>query len=87
MVADCTEEEKTRTVTKPDGKVVEIYVPDIISDEQLFENKISAGINFQEYYDIPVEVKGENMLASIKSFEASGLCLLILDNIKKSEYE
>jgi len=62
-----------------DGEVRQIYVPnymDTDSDEELY---------FQEYYGIPViEVKGENVPAPIKSFDASGLHPLIIENVKKS---
>jgi len=89
MVADCTQPEETRTVVGADGEEREIYVPKTESDEQLFDdtNTISAGINFKDYKNIPVEVKGENVPASIKSFEASGLRPLILENVKKTDFE
>ena len=69
------------------GEEREIYVPKNVSNEQLYEKTICAGINFQEYLNKPVKVNGENMLAIIYTFNIISLHLLIIDNIKKSTYE
>ena len=55
------------------------------TDEELFQMSISAGDNFANYDNIPVEVVGDNIPAPVNDF----LCLrpLILHNVQKSSYE
>lgn len=53
-VKDCDQEEQTRTRTNEDGTTTEIYVPKEISDDNLFEQGISSGINFDKFDKIPV---------------------------------
>ena len=54
-VAECTEEEKTRTIVGEDGTEREIYVPSEVNDDELFSQQatISSGINFAKYDHIP----------------------------------
>jgi probable ATP-dependent RNA helicase DDX4 len=83
-VSECTEEEKTRTITDEDGTEREIYVPKNTTDEELYAMSISAGDNFGNYKNLPVEIKGENVPPPVTDF----LCLrpLLLDNVVKSNY-
>ena len=59
-------------------------MPKLATDDELFQMSISAGDNFANYENIPVEVVGDNVPAPVKDF----LCLrpLVLDNVKKSKY-
>ena len=59
-------------------------MPKLATDDELFQMSISAGDNFSNYENIPVEVDGENVPAPVKDF----LCLrpLVLHNVKKSKY-
>jgi len=86
-VAECTEPEVTRTVVTADGEEKEIYVRQEVRDDDLYQDTISSGINFEQYYDIPIEVKGEGVPPKITDFKESGLRALILDNITKSKYK
>jgi len=87
MVRDCTEEEKTRQWTDEDGTVKESYVPkEDVGAEELFKSGIASGINFSKYDNIKVSVTGENIPASISSFNQAGLRPLLLENVTKSGY-
>ena len=69
-------------------KPKEIYIPpDLTEDESvLFGNGVSAGINFDKYDNIEVQVSGENVPSPIESFQAAGLRNIVLENITKSGY-
>ena len=86
MVRDCTEEEKTRQWTDEDGTVKETYVPKADDPvDELFKLGISAGINFNAYEKIPVNVTGNNQPKDmpIHTFAAANLRPLLLENITK----
>jgi len=85
-VAECPEPEVTRTVVNAEGEEKEIYVPKDTTEEQLYEDRNPTGINFDKYFDIPIEVKGENVPPKIKDFASGGLRQLILDNLIKCGY-
>ena len=88
-VAECTEEEKTRTIVGEDGTEREIYVPSEVNDDELFSQQatISSGINFAKYDHIPVNVDGENAPQGIRTFVESALRQLCKDNVAKSGYQ
>lgn len=44
----------------PPEKPKEVYVPEDILDDQLFEFQINSGINFEKYDSIPVNVSSTN---------------------------
>ncbi|XP_076298871.1 ATP-dependent RNA helicase vasa [Lasioglossum baleicum] len=68
-------------------KPKEIYIPpELASDDSLFENGVSVGINFDKYDNIDVRVSGDNAPNPIDNFETTGLRAIILENIKKSGY-
>lgn len=69
------------------NKPKEIYVPiDRVTDEELFANTISSGINFMKLEDIDVNATGDNVPSPITSFESSGLREIMQENVKKSGY-
>ena len=47
-------EAKTHTITKEDGTTQEIYIPTEVADDDLFQQGISSGINFDKFDKIPV---------------------------------
>jgi len=87
MVRECTQEEQTRTYEDAEGNQKEVYVPKAdCPEDELFKLRISAGINFEKYKDIPVKVTGENVPPVIESFEGARLRDLLMENVKKSGY-
>lgn len=71
------------------GPLKKIYIPDEISENDLYSGGISTGINFDKYSKIPVEVTDDvrdNVPKAIASFEQSGLNDLLLVNIKRCNY-
>ena len=48
------DEAETRTITKEDGTTAEIYIPKEIAEDDLFQQGISSGINFNKFDKIPV---------------------------------
>jgi superfamily II DNA/RNA helicase len=54
-------------------------------EKELF-NSTPTGINFDTYDDIPVEATGENVPASIKSFDDCSFHEIIRNNIELSKY-
>lgn len=56
------------------------------SEEELFKNQITTGINFDKYEDIPVDVKGENVPPPIETFLDSGLHPALMKNIERAGY-
>lgn len=92
MQADCTEAETTRQYTKMElnelgeevEKIMEIYIPQPVSDDSLFDDNCPTGINFSSYDEIAVKVDGTDVPPPIVNF--SGLRALVQDNIKKSKY-
>lgn len=83
---DCDQDPKTRAIVGEDGKTREIYVPKDISEDSLFSEGISSGINFSRYQNIPCQVTGRDVVEPIVGFEQSGLRPLLLENIKRSGY-
>ena len=55
-------------------------------ESRLFESKINAGINFEKYDDIPINVSGNSCPPPIKDFPSSLLHPLIKDNISIAKY-
>ena len=52
MKSECTQE-----VLGPDGKPrPPLYTPEQLTEEQLFDDGVSSGINFSKYDSIPVNV-------------------------------
>lgn len=78
---------KTRTMEPgEDGKPREIYVPTETTEDSLYSDGISSGINFSKYQHIPCRVTGNNICDPIRSFQDSGLRPILLDNVKRSGY-
>lgn len=68
----------------------EIYIPSEITDtEELFSTCISAGINFDNFDKIAVQVTGNGAsdFAQYNTFDEAGFRDFILNNIKKSGYK
>jgi len=60
--------------------------PTEASEEELFKT-ITAGINFEKYQNIPVEVRGNNVPSPVQSFYGVGLNDLIETNIGRAKYK
>lgn len=60
--------------------------PDPSEDAETIFMGVPTGINFSKYDDIHVDVSGSNPPPPIDNFENSGLCSLLLKNIKNSKY-
>jgi len=86
MSKDCSGA-KTHSITKEDGTTQEIYIPKEVADDDLFQQGISSGINFDKFDKIPVKCSGDNAPAPAASFESMGLRQLLRDNIEKSGYK
>ena len=56
------------------------------TEEEIFKS-IIAGINFDNFDKIPVEVSGDNVPPGINSFQDAGLYATFLENVKKAHYE
>ncbi|XP_035216173.1 probable ATP-dependent RNA helicase vasa-like isoform X2 [Stegodyphus dumicola] len=62
------------------------YVPPEPSeDEDIFQG-VPTGINFSKYDEVHVDVSGTNVPRPIDSFQSSGLCQHLLQNISKCNY-
>jgi len=75
-----------------DGKPAPVtYVPEVVDDaDSLFKRGCNAGINFDKYDAIEVEVSGPNIEKStikISSFADAGLFEQTYENVKKSGYQ
>ncbi|KAH8306702.1 hypothetical protein KR044_007184, partial [Drosophila immigrans] len=70
-------------------KAREFYIPpEPTNDEtEMFSTGILSGINFSKYDNIPVKVTGENVPASIKSFDKAGLREILMENVTKAGYK
>lgn len=64
----------------------EFYIPTEVEVDDLFKAGISSGINFAKFNDIPVNVTGEHVPTSVKSFKEAGLNDFLLKNIEKCSY-
>lgn len=72
-------EEKREPVTyEPDYKAVD--------DENLYEDTVTRGIDFEKYFNIPVNVSGTDPPAGIKSFEDFDLVEPVRENIKRCKW-
>ncbi|CAG9806573.1 unnamed protein product [Chironomus riparius] len=72
-----------------DEKKPEIYIPEEPTDaETLFASAISAGINFDNFDKIDVQVTGKDneKFKQINTFEEGNLREFLIDNIKRSGY-
>eukprot|EP00093_Oithona_nana_P010207 10207.XXX_366939_369038_1 [CDS] Oithona nana genome sequencing. len=78
---------KTHSITKEDGTKQEIYIPKEVADDDLFQQGISSGINFDKFDKIPVKCSGDNAPPPATSFESMGLRQLLRDNVDKSGYK
>ena len=66
----------------------EMYVPPPpAEDEESIFQTISAGINFDRYDEIPVEVTGRDPPGNINSFEECEFFETTKDNIRKCKYQ
>lgn len=62
------------------------YVSKNIENEEVLFSRPNTGINFDKYFDIKIDVVGDNVPAPINYFEDSSLHASILHNIKLSKY-
>lgn len=64
------------------------YEPDYkaIDDENLYEDTVSKGIDFDRYFEIPVNVSGTDPPKAIKSFDDAELVEEVRENIKKCKW-
>jgi len=83
MKSECTQE-----VLGPDGKPrPPLYTPEQLTEEQLFDDGVSSGINFSKYDSIPVNVSGNGTIPGrLEVFEDAGLRDILNDNIRKANY-
>jgi len=75
-----------------DGKPAPVtYIPDVVDDaDSLFKRGCNAGINFDKYDSIEVEVSGPNVdkaALKISSFTEAGLYEQTFENVQKSGYK
>ena len=65
--------------------VLFIYEPDYkaIDDENLYEDTVSKGIDFDKYFDVPVNVTGVDAPKGIKAFDDIELDKQLRENIEK----
>jgi len=90
MSKECEKGFVTQKMTTAEGEVKEYYVPAEKEDDKLFDSGINAGINFDKYEKIEVQVMGENCpppLPKGAGFESANLRKLLLENIAKSGYK
>lgn len=73
----------------PEEKKREIYIPAETTEEELFASSISAGINFDNFDKIEVQVtgKGSDDFDLVNTFEEAELRDFLLNNVKKSGYK
>ncbi|XP_075216631.1 ATP-dependent RNA helicase vasa [Lycorma delicatula] len=65
----------------------ERYIPpERECSDELFEQGVTAGINFDKYDSIKVMMSGENKPQHIESFQCAGLREFVLNNVLKSGY-
>ncbi|KAB7507833.1 ATP-dependent RNA helicase vasa, isoform A [Armadillidium nasatum] len=66
------------------------YVPTELSEEELFDQGVSVGINFSAYQSAAVKVSSTddspNIHKKVESFSEANLRKLLLDNIAKAKY-
>ena len=60
---------ETRTITKEDGTTAEIYIPKEIAEDDLFQQGISSGINFNKFDKIPVSYIPVDRIHAFKQFK------------------
>lgn len=63
------------------------YVPEDRTDDDLFSEAVTAGINFKKYNDIKVVVSGSNPTPKADTFAAMNLRKILNDNIDKLGYK
>lgn len=68
--------------------VLFIYEPDYkaIDDENLYEDTVSKGIDFDKYFDVPVNVTGVDAPKGIKAFDDIELDKQLRENIEKCKW-
>lgn len=64
------------------------YEPDYraVEDENLYEDTVSKGIDFEKYFDIPVSVTGTDPPKEIKNFKDMELDEKLMENIGKCKW-
>ena len=79
---------RTRTRTRtPPGKPREIYIPPAPpEDEESIFVTMDAGINFDKYDEIPVEVTGRDPPQNIQTFDECNFYGEVYNNVKKCRY-
>lgn len=75
----------------PDRKKPVTYEPPSINDDDLLEDQMTTGINFDAYQRIPVKVTGEDLPDSLKrgvaTFEDAGLYEQFMNNVREVGYK
>lgn len=64
----------------------ENYIPPEMDGEEAMFNSIQAGINFDKYDAIPVELTGDHPTKPVHSFAEAGLLETIEGNVRKAKY-
>jgi ATP-dependent RNA helicase DDX3X len=62
------------------------YVRHEDNEESLFKDSINAGINFDNYDNIPVETFGKNCPEPIETFESANLPPLLMNNLERAKF-
>lgn len=70
----------------PDKPQRVTYIPTEATEEELVQNSISTGINFDNYDKIPVDVTGDNKPDPCTSFRDSGLVDYLLERVEECKY-
>ena len=71
----------------PPGKPREVYIPPAPpEDEESIFVTMDAGINFDKYDEIPVEVTGRDPPQNIQTFDECNFCGEVYNNVKKCRY-
>lgn len=86
MSRDCTKE---GGAVGEDGKPRQpLYIPVDLDDEQLISQGIEAGINFDNFGNIPVKVSGSGTIPNpVQSFEEMQVRKILLENLEKANFK
>ncbi|KAL7636833.1 UNVERIFIED_CONTAM: hypothetical protein RMT77_012591 [Armadillidium vulgare] len=91
LAKDCENPTQQRVGENGEVKPAPVtYVPTELSEEELFDQGVSVGINFSAYQSAAVKVSSTddtpNIHKKIESFSEANLRKLLLDNIAKAKY-
>jgi len=55
-------------------------------DDDIYKDTVNKGIDFDQYFKIPINVSGKDIPDGIKTFEKAGLEECVMENIKKCKW-